>query len=182
MNKISRPQSISVYGDPIWNEALWNEKYRNIIQSLQRKIALRVASAYCTTSTGALMVVISTQPIFLLAQEVCEITRKKEVSKNDTLSRTVAKTNAMTRWQAAWYTPKNGRLTYRLIPNIHNWVQGSFGEPSFHLSRFLTGHGCIHKNGYFTSPKCGRYSLVQNKLGYSLQFCRKSAGTDSETR
>lgn len=62
-----------LYGVPVWIQALKSAWYQNIIQSPQQIGALRVTSVYCTVSLDALMVVTSIPPIFLLAQERCEI-------------------------------------------------------------------------------------------------------------
>ncbi|XP_062542083.1 uncharacterized protein LOC134210074 [Armigeres subalbatus] len=37
----------------------------------------------------------------------------------------------------------NGRWTHRLIPNLSTWMNRKHGEVNFHLTQFLSGHGCF---------------------------------------
>jgi len=60
--------SILLYGSPVWAEDMsargWNE-----LSKVQRRICLRVASAYCTTSYDAIFVITGIKPLDLLATD-----------------------------------------------------------------------------------------------------------------
>ncbi|KAF2902779.1 hypothetical protein ILUMI_03407 [Ignelater luminosus] len=62
-------ESILLYGAPAWIEALKWRKYRSMYERLERKMALRVAAAYCTASTDGLLVIARMTHICLLADE-----------------------------------------------------------------------------------------------------------------
>ena len=47
-------QSVLLYGAPAWEVALRHKKYVQIIRSVERKMAVRVTSAYRTVSTDAI--------------------------------------------------------------------------------------------------------------------------------
>ncbi|XP_015371180.1 PREDICTED: uncharacterized protein LOC107166867 [Diuraphis noxia] len=62
-----------LYAAPIWKSALMYECHKKKLFSPQRKMALRVASAYSTVSNTAIMVVTGIIPIHLLAREKAEV-------------------------------------------------------------------------------------------------------------
>lgn len=49
--------SILLYGAPVWVPVLKLKKYKNMPESTQRKMRIRVASAYCMVSSCAIQVV-----------------------------------------------------------------------------------------------------------------------------
>ena len=77
--------SILLYGAPIWGAVIGMERYRGMLLSAQRKLALRVGSAYRTVSTEAALIVAGLVPIDLL---VVERTRAYDTGEaRDTLRR-----------------------------------------------------------------------------------------------
>ena len=69
--------SIMLYGSKIWAEALRFKKQANSLVSVQRTVALSIASAYHTVSTLAVLVIAGTIPVDLLAPERTEIYKAK---------------------------------------------------------------------------------------------------------
>ena len=130
-----------LYAAPIWYDALQHEVNRNKLFSPQRKMALRVASAYCTVSYAAIMVVAGIIPIHLLAAERLEI----EQARIDGRDLAEAKREAMNNWQAEWDRNGTGSWTRRLIPRIDVWKNRRWGQLSYHVTQFLTGHGCFNE-------------------------------------
>ncbi|KAG5890828.1 hypothetical protein JTB14_016206 [Gonioctena quinquepunctata] len=63
--------SIMLYGagDPIWSEATRVKAYRGMMEKVQRRISLRVTSAYEAVSLRAIQVIIGTVPIYLQVDE-----------------------------------------------------------------------------------------------------------------
>ena len=47
-------------------------------------------------------------------------------------------------WQTRWHGEQTGRWTYRLIPELANWLYRKYGEVSFYLAQALSGHGCFN--------------------------------------
>jgi len=63
---------------PIWYGTLGHECNKNKMSSPQRKMALRVSSAYCTVSNVAIMVVAGIVPIHFLAEERAAVERDRK--------------------------------------------------------------------------------------------------------
>lgn len=61
--------SVLLYGAEIWAPALETKSYRNKMEGAQRKLLLRVASAYRTVAADVVQVLAGVPPIDLLAEE-----------------------------------------------------------------------------------------------------------------
>lgn len=72
---------------PIWCDALKYVVNKKKLASPQRKMALRVASAYCTVSNAAIMVITGIVPIHLLAAERAGKERRKKRKQKRGLER-----------------------------------------------------------------------------------------------
>lgn len=122
------------------------------LQNVPRRICLRVASAYCTTSTDAIGVITGIAPLDLLAMERKRIHKKK----NPELAPTAA--SIVDTWQSRWDNSSKGRWTYALIPKIGPWISRRHGETSYHLTQALSGHGCfaayLKRFGKLESSEC----------------------------
>jgi len=134
-----------LYAAPIWCDALQHEVNRNKLSSPQRKMALRVASAYCTVSYTAIMVVAGIIPIHLLAAEKSEIEQARRDGRDLAEAKREARDRAMNNWQAEWDRNVTGSWTRRLIPRIDVWKNRRWGQLSHHVTQYLTGHGCFNK-------------------------------------
>jgi len=66
-----------LYDVPIWHVAFDHECNRSKMSSPQRKIALRVVSAYCTVSNAAVMLIAGIVPIYTLAKERYEVNSRE---------------------------------------------------------------------------------------------------------
>ena len=64
--------SVMVYGSEIWVEMLEVKKRANLLVSVQRTAALRIALAYRTVSSPAVLVIACAIPVDLLAAEWME--------------------------------------------------------------------------------------------------------------
>jgi len=52
----------------------------------------------------------------------------------------------MNKWQSEWVqNTDTGGWTRWLIPDVRPWVSRSFGTINYHITQFLTGHGCFGK-------------------------------------
>ncbi|CAI6360351.1 unnamed protein product [Macrosiphum euphorbiae] len=138
--------SVLLYGAPSWAHTLdlipGNVK---LLNQTQRKILLRRTCAYITVSGAAVNVLASTPPADLLARErETEFLARRGgrivATKEETRKVTIAK------WQARWDAVKAddpGSWTRRLIPDLATWCSRGFGLVDFHLTQFLSGHGCF---------------------------------------
>lgn len=140
--------SIILYGAPIWLECLNVKKNLKKIIRSQRKIALRVISAYRTVSTEAALVLAGIIPIDLLAEER-DIVYRETGSKKEAKIR--ARERSLQKWQNRWDTTNNASWTRSLIKQIKPWLDRKHGQTDYFLTQFLTGHG--------------RFASYRNKIG-----------------
>ena len=130
-------QSQLLYGAPAWHAAAENKKLMQKLSRVQRVMSIRVCSAYRTISAEGVGVIAGIPPIELLIKE-----RLEAYSGED---KKVVRTRLMTRWQDKWERGVYGRWTWRLIPNIQQWIDRPFGEVDYYLTQALSGHGCFKK-------------------------------------
>ncbi|CAI6363639.1 unnamed protein product [Macrosiphum euphorbiae] len=141
--------SVLLYGAPSWAHTLdlipGNVK---LLNKTQRKILLRCTCAYRTVSGVAANVLASTPPADLLARE-----RETEFlwrrGGPNALTKEELRKDTLSKWQARWDSvdaDDPGSWTRRLIPDVAIWCSRGFGQVDFHLTQFLSGHGCF---GYY---------------------------------
>jgi len=115
-------------------------------------------------STDAIMVVTGTIPIHLLAVERAEIEAALKTGATPENAKQEARVRTMGKWQLEWNGARNGRWTHWLIPNIQAWIDRKWGSIKYHLTQFLTGHGCF--NAYLLKYK-KREDAVCMYCGYA---------------
>ncbi|KAE9536737.1 hypothetical protein AGLY_006970 [Aphis glycines] len=125
-----------LYEASIWSQYITAEAM-HIMMVAYRRIMLRVACCFRTTSYEAAAVVSSTLPLDLLAIE------RRRIFEG--MDRRVAREQLLVNWQEQWDTAGNGRWTHCLIRDVAAWYRRKHGEVSYHLSQVLTGHGCFGK-------------------------------------
>ena len=143
-----------LYAAPVWAGSLEKQTIRCKYDQVQRRMALRVASAYRTVSSCAVLVLASIPPIDLLAierkmtflalKEAQRVDGNLPPKKVETI-KAESRSWLLEEWQRRWDADVKGRWTHRLITNIQKWVGRRFGEVSYHLSQALTGHGGFNK-------------------------------------
>lgn len=150
-------ESQLLYAAPIWASALVFERNVKTLQRPQRTIALRVAMAYRTVSTQAILVVAGIVPAHLLALER-QLRYERRFEANKTIVQKEIQDEVYRRWQAEWDAADTGRWTQRLIGDIKKWTNRTFGMVNFHLTQMLTGHGCfsqyLHRFKKLADPRC----------------------------
>lgn len=146
-----------LYASPIWSGALAFQSNIDTLLRPQRSIALRVAMAYRTVSTGAILVIAGTIPAHLLAWE----RQRRHDGKGDQRRRATdmaLRTEVFQKWQGEWDVGETGRWTRRIIQRIQPWVERRHGLTDFHLTQMLSGHGCfgqyLYKIGKLPDPSC----------------------------
>lgn len=132
--------SVALYAAPVWFPGLQYEKYFKILIGEQRKILLRVGSAYRTVSAAAIQVISGTAPIDLLAKERQSI--HIHPNGHQPGVRRQAKKRMLERWQNRWTVHTScASWTRDLIPNITKWVECRHRKTNYWFTQFLTGHG-----------------------------------------
>lgn len=156
-----------LYGAPIWYSTI-AAKALSTMESAYRRILLRVACCYRTTSYAAASVVASMLPLALLAEE--------RMNLYSGLQKEAAREIALSKWQRSWEAPtQNGRWTFRLIKDVKPWIQRKHGEVSFHLSQVLTNHGCFNqylmKYGKRETDECAHCGASPDSAEHAVFEC-----------
>lgn len=135
-------QSTVLYAAPIWSKCLRIDTYRKTLLSTQRKILLRVTSAYRTVSTLAVQVIAGIPPIDLLAEERRRIYTSQEIQIE--LRNKMERRETMGRWQSRWNEEEEkASWTRRLIKNIRAWVESQHRRTDYYFTQFLSNHGAF---------------------------------------
>ncbi|KAJ8965134.1 hypothetical protein NQ314_004359 [Rhamnusium bicolor] len=115
-------------------------RYRTMLEGVQRRMLLRVGSAYRTTSTVALQVITGVIPIDLMVEERRYL---HEMGNGQELAiRKAARERTLNLWQRRWeLNEEKGQWTKRLIPDLRPWVTCRHRRVDFYISQFLTAHG-----------------------------------------
>lgn len=143
--------SILLYGAPIWAEDMSKTGWTALLK-IQRRICLRVASAYCTVSGDAVGVITGIAPLDLLANE------RRNMYERKRNPRFQQGEDTLTTWQDRWNSSSKGRWTHSLIGDLETWVKRKHGVLDFHITQALSGHGCfgyyLKKYGKLNSSEC----------------------------
>lgn len=120
-----------LYGCEVWLTRMPGCAFK-ILESVQRKAAIRVIQGYPTISTDAALVLAGMVPIRIKAES------RYNKSEN---GRKIAQEQTLMKWQRRWEAADTGAWTRRLIPNVKTWIDRRHGELSYHITQFLSGHG-----------------------------------------
>jgi len=148
--------SLLLHGASLWADKMsrkgWSE-----LEKVQRRIALRVASVYQTTSKDAVLVIAGITPLELLAEGRKTIYEHRADTDLNNF-RQVTYDNTVTAWQEVWDRSLKGEWTHTLINQIKPWISRKHGSIDYSLTQALTGHRChskyLHKIGKLETPEC----------------------------
>ena len=168
--------SVLLYAAPVWATALNNKVNCRKLGMAYRLSALRVCSAYRTTSGEAAYVLAGMLPIDILAKESRRLYDKTYAAgESSAFRRQLARWESIERWQQRWDESQTGRWTYRIIPDIRRWFERNHGELSHELTQFLSGHGgyraYLHRFGHDESPCCPRCGNVAENAEHVIFDC-----------
>nr|CAI5852388.1 unnamed protein product [Callosobruchus analis] len=175
-------QSTLLYGAPVWKKAMDTKLHSSKMLRIQRKMLLRVTSAYRTTSAEALQVISGTIPIDLLAEERWRLFNS--IDSNTPLVRKAAREETISNWQRRWENnTTNAQWTKRLIPSISRWLKCKHRVLDYHLTQLLTGHGCFElyakRFGKASDDTC-LYCLQADSPEHTLLHCVRWRGVREE--
>ena len=169
--------STLLYGAQIWANALELQENKRRMQSVYRLTALRVISAFRTVSYDATCVIAGMMPVDIVTDEAKRLFEAKQngdVNKDD---RKREEDASMRSWQQRWDSSDKGRWTHRLIPSIQDWKNRKHGEVNYHLTQFLTGHGCyrkyLHRFGHDDSPLCPDCEGEEEDVEHVMFKCQR---------
>ena len=154
---MSTTQSVLLYGAEIWGGVLGREVHRKKLAQVQRRGALRVASAYRTVAESVVLVIAGVIPIALLADERRRLYLRR-FEEDATGVRREERQRTVDAWQRTWEAEQCGAWTRRLVGDLRPWFSRVHGEADFYLTQLLSGHGCfrsyLHKIGKARSQDC----------------------------
>ena len=97
---------------------------RGILSSLYCLIAIRQISGFRIASDEALLVLVKTIPIDILADEMRKIYfRHLEYPAQIAAIKAEERRTSMHKWQSRWESSLKGRRTFRLIPDVTLWMK-----------------------------------------------------------
>jgi hypothetical protein len=142
--------AIITYGASVWyHRILQNKKLADNINSVQRKILMRMTGAYNTVSNDALTILLGVTPlhlevvkrgVFYWLKENNHLKIQNDISATVT-SRQELEAWITTRWQNSWNLSTKGRRLYPILPNVEERLEINHLQPCRGLTHFLTGHG-----------------------------------------
>jgi len=125
-----------------------SQKGKSELAKVQKRTALRVASAYCTVSADAVLVLTDMPSIDLVS------IKRQKIFKN--LPKEYARKKLLSDWQTRWDSASTGRCTHRFIPKLDVWFHRKSGEVNYRLTQALSGPGCfaayLHRFGKLDFP------------------------------
>lgn len=132
---------------------------------------MRVSSSYRTISSEAVCVIAEMIPISLLLEE----DRECYTDRHTRGVRERERADTIRKWQHQWDQATTGRWTHRLIPSLSMWIRRPYGEVNFHLTQFLSGHGCfrqyLHRFGHTSSASCPECSNTKETAEHIFFAC-----------
>lgn len=153
--------SILLYAAPVWSRALQWNKYRKLLERVQRRMALRICCGFRTMSTDAALVLAGLLPIDIQIRRRCQQygnckDADIEEGKFDVVE-----------WQQRWENlTDKAEWTKHLIPDIEKWTKRKHGEIDYYLTQMLSGHGWF--NGYrkrfhlHEDDQCSRCQVLED--------------------
>lgn len=170
--------SILLYGGPVWQDVLKYKKYKGMMERVQRKMLLRVASAYRTASTRAIQVITGATPIEIMVKERLYLYESRQGHLKEI--RIAARNRTLEDWQEMWDANREtAQWTKRLIPNIKPWVECRHRRTDYFTTQFFTGHGSFRtyakrmgKSTEDTCIYCGDLDTPEHTMFYCQRWER----------
>lgn len=155
-----------LYAAPFWVETMSAEGWKKLA-AVHRRSQLRVASCYRTVSYEAAAVISGIPPITLLAKERADVHRGRD--------RKEARKELIAKWQDDWDGGNKGRWTHKIIGNLDAWMSRNHGQVSYHLTQFLSGHGCfgsyLHRFKLLDSDNCAQCGHSPDDPEHAILRC-----------
>ena len=134
--------NIMLDGSEIWAKTREVRKRANSLVSVQRTTALHITSAYRTVSAPAILVIVGTIPVDLLAAKRMEIYNTKSAG-NHIIGQ--FREDNIAKWQRRWNVEDRRKYTARFIKDIKPWIGRKFGEVNYYVTQMLSLHRCYFR-------------------------------------
>jgi len=178
----------ALYGAPAWSgEAMASRRIQKNLHTVQRRLALRMARAYRTAPSAAIMVLAGVPPAELLAeaQAIVYAWVKAIRLRGGWLDpRALAREREKTRWRAIdrWREqlganpPAGGtRFLEAVLPCLDEWLSRTWGGPTYRLTQVLVGHGCfgeyLCRIGKESTARCHHCDEEVDSAHHTLEHC-----------
>ena len=125
--------SSMLYASPIWSVVLKYQHYINMMEKVNRKLAIRIISAYRTISTSAALVLAGIVPIKIKVKE------REAIYQNGREYENEAKNYTIIAWNARWQEYNGWAKTF--IKDVGKWYERKWGELDFYTTQGMSGHG-----------------------------------------
>lgn len=124
-----------LYAAPIWSCVSTKKTYLDSARAVSRTMALRLIRGFRTISDDAAHALSGITPIDL------DIKGKYLASEGYTQLEIKEWIRGV--WQTRWQESQRGRWTYKLIPQLTEWADCEHKTVDYHMTQFLTDHGCF---------------------------------------
>ncbi|KAJ8731739.1 hypothetical protein PYW08_014469 [Mythimna loreyi] len=175
-----------LYGAPVWSNRLSGvRRCRAKINSLQRRMAIRIARGYRTVSFEAATLLARFPPLDILADmdaKVYNHIRDIRQSGNSVPGAVIVRVrrqerrHALERWRERLQQPQfsRKRVVDAVLPHFETWLKR--GERiSYRLTQVLTGHGCfgeyLKKIGREATANCHHCEDDLDSAQHTLEEC-----------
>lgn len=147
-----------LYGADIWAIRPIKHKEINILSTIQRPALIAISSAYRTSPTVGLQVIMGTLPLDLEAIWQATKSNSRSLSPNDRERVTSIKWEEIINiWQDRWDRATSALWTRKFMPDIRERIKKPLWINHF-LVQFLTGHGNfkakLHSMGLAETSQC----------------------------
>ncbi|RLU14697.1 hypothetical protein DMN91_013051 [Ooceraea biroi] len=179
--------AILLYGAPIWAEEFEADKRAKVtIRKLQRKLALRVISAYRTVSYEAAEILACLPPIDLTANKMKAVYNRKQAiiaEGNVVTERAVnaikrqEEQNLVRKWKERLQEGSlpGQRVREAILPCFEQWLERKHGNMNFYMTQLMTGHGSFgafrQKIGKSRTAKCNHCLSPADTAQHTVEIC-----------
>lgn len=175
-------RSMALYGAPVWAPSLIGAQRRKL-NSLQRRVAIRIVRGYRTISHEAAMLLARCLPLDILADMdartyhlVRTIRQRGEPQRAVERLREREHHRALNEWKERLEEPRSScqRIVGAIMPSFAEWIDKT-ENGTFRLTQVLTGHGCfgqyLHRIGRERTPQCHHCQDVLDDAQHTLEHC-----------
>lgn len=181
--------SIIMYGAPIWIDAVERDRrIRAELRKVQRRIALRVISAYRTVSYEAATILARIIPADILMRKHSRVFERTAEGRGNVglvtararaALRKEEKDRAINEWKTILVEYEGWQPGFRvreaLVPKLREWINRNHGALSFRMTQLITGHGVfnnfLHRIGRADSPVCAHCEEATDTAQHTLELC-----------
>lgn len=174
-----------MYGVEFWGgEVLRREILRKKWLALQRKVIIKMISAYRTISAEAACVISGVEPIDLRIEMMLEVKEDVRGGTEKRVSEERRKVELVERWQQRWRESQKGRVTYEYMKRVERGGEREW-KINHYVTQVLSGHGNFREKlrsfGLVESGLCEECGEVETEF-HVVFVCARFEGQREELR